>query len=163
MFFACAKAGLTLLPAQLAPAPAELAYQLDDAEPAVLLVEPEHEDLAASALAESAARPERLELGAPFPAGGVAAEAAPRDEEPLLLVYTSGTTGRPKARSSRTQLLLDERRLRPRHRRPRRRRRAPGAAAIPLRGLDRAAAPRVVEGRDGRARAGGSMPRGVSS
>ena len=89
----------------------------------------------------------------PFPAGGVAAEAAPRDDDPPPRLHLR-PTGRPKGAPHARQLLLDERRLRPRHRRPRRRRRAPGAAAIPLRGLERAAAPRVVEGRDGRARAG---------
>ena len=52
------------------------------------------------------------------------------------------------------ELLLDEPLLRPGRRRVRRGHRAAGAAAVPRRRLERAAAARLVEGRDGRARAG---------
>ena len=52
------------------------------------------------------------------------------------------------------ELLLDEPLLRPDGRPSRRRRRPAGAAAVPRRRLERAAAARVVEGGDGRARAG---------
>ena len=52
VFFACAKAGLILAPLSWRLAPAELAYQLLDSEPALFLVEDEH-----SALAEAAGRP----------------------------------------------------------------------------------------------------------
>ena len=87
-FFACAKAGLILAPLSWRLAPAELAYQLEDAEPALFLVEEEH-----AALAEA--------TGHPFeplaPAGdGEPRDTAVADDDPLLLVYTSGTTGRPK-------------------------------------------------------------------
>ena len=51
------------------------------------------------------------------------------------------------------ELLLDEPLVRPRDRHRAARRRAPGAAAVPLRRLERAAAARVVEGRAGRDRA----------
>ncbi len=40
--FACAKAGLVLVPLSWRLSPAELAFQLDDSEPAVLLVEDEY-------------------------------------------------------------------------------------------------------------------------
>src|SRR4029453_2667399 len=42
VFFACAKAGLILAPLSWRLAPAELAYQLDDSDPALFLVEDEH-------------------------------------------------------------------------------------------------------------------------
>src|SRR5919201_3712124 len=48
VFFPCAKPGLMLLPLSWRLFPAELRYQLDDAEPALFLVEAEHEELAAA-------------------------------------------------------------------------------------------------------------------
>jgi fatty-acyl-CoA synthase len=89
VFFACAKAGLMLVPLSWRLAAPELAYQLADAEPALFLVEDEH-----VALAEASGHLfERLE-----PAGGgeQPVDAQVEDADPLLLVYTSGTTGRPK-------------------------------------------------------------------
>ena len=50
VFFACAKAGAILHPISWRLAPAEIAFQLDDAEPAVLLVEDELRPLADAAL-----------------------------------------------------------------------------------------------------------------
>jgi fatty-acyl-CoA synthase len=88
-FFACAKAGLTLLPLNWRLAPAELAYQLEDATPAVLLAAPEHAERA-RALHDRVAGLEDLAAVS----GGRAVEVA--DDDGLLLVYTSGTTGRPK-------------------------------------------------------------------
>ncbi len=46
VFFACAKVGLILAPLSWRLAAPELAYQLDDAEPALFLVEDEYADLA---------------------------------------------------------------------------------------------------------------------
>jgi fatty-acyl-CoA synthase len=89
LLFACAKAGAILHPISWRLAPAEIAYQLDDAEPAVLLVEDEHRALAEAALGLASVRPP-LEL----PATG--RRGAPRPDDPLLLIYTSGTTGKPK-------------------------------------------------------------------
>jgi fatty-acyl-CoA synthase len=88
IFFACAKAGAILLPLSWRLAPAELAYQLDDAEPSLFLVENDYAALAEAALAEANVQPAREPgPGRPEP---------PRDDHPLLLVYTSGTAGRPK-------------------------------------------------------------------
>ena len=88
VFFACAKAGLLLVPLSWRLAPAELEYQLEDAEPALFLVEDDYRELAA-------ATGHAFE---PLSAGGegdaLAAEVG--DDDGLLLVYTSGTTGRPK-------------------------------------------------------------------
>jgi fatty-acyl-CoA synthase len=94
-FFACAKAGVMLLPLSWRLAPAELAYQLDDAEPAVLLVEEEYDGLADDTLAAARWTPRRERLGEQAPPGA-ARDADVADDDPLLLVYTSGTTGRPK-------------------------------------------------------------------
>jgi fatty-acyl-CoA synthase len=95
VLFACAKVGMTLLPLSWRLAPAELAYQLDDAEPALLLVEDEYASLAAAAVAEAGARPPTRAIGDEPPAGD-ARDAEVDAGDPLLLIYTSGTTGRPK-------------------------------------------------------------------
>ena len=88
LFFACAKAGLILLPLSWRLSAGELRYQLDDAEPALFLAEPEQH-----ALAEATGHPFETELPA---ATADAHLDDPDDDDPLLLVYTSGTTGRPK-------------------------------------------------------------------
>jgi len=89
VFFACAKAGLILMPLNTRLTPAELAYQLADAEPAVLLCSGEYAE-AAAALHPRTAGMEELVLNQhkAFP--------PPADDDGLLLVYTSGTTGKPK-------------------------------------------------------------------
>src|SRR5213076_2187710 len=83
-FFACAKAGLILLPLNWRLARPELEFQLADAEPRLLLVEDGLEPVG-SVPVES--------FGAP-PAASF--EPLAQDDDPLLLIYTSGTTGRPK-------------------------------------------------------------------
>jgi fatty-acyl-CoA synthase len=94
VFFACAKAGLVLVPLNWRLSPVELAYQLDDSDAAVLMVEAAYEALARGAL-EAALTPCRvLPLGAP--AERASADEVIADDDPLLLVYTSGTTGKPK-------------------------------------------------------------------
>ncbi|HVC85933.1 MAG TPA: long-chain fatty acid--CoA ligase [Gaiellaceae bacterium] len=92
LMFACAKAGAILHPISWRLAPAEVAYQLDDADPAVFLVEEEHRALGEAALEVASAQPAKtLEPGSLHePGSGVA------DDDPLLLIYTSGTTGKPK-------------------------------------------------------------------
>jgi fatty-acyl-CoA synthase len=95
VFFACAKAGLILVPLNWRLSAPELAYQLDDSEPALLLVENEHDALADGALEAATTRPTRLPLGASQEAGPVPMDG-PDGDDPLLLVYTSGTTGRQK-------------------------------------------------------------------
>ena len=89
VFFACAKAGLVLQPLNWRLAAPELSYQLADAEPAVLLHSEEYAGVASS-LHERTAGMEELVLEHDEPVPG------PRDDDGLLLVYTSGTTGRPK-------------------------------------------------------------------
>jgi fatty-acyl-CoA synthase len=92
VLFACAKLGLILLPLSWRLSPAELRYQLDDAEPSLFLVEDEYEELAGAT--GHAFQP----LREPWPAAGSAgARREPvSDDDGLLLIYTSGTTGKPK-------------------------------------------------------------------
>jgi len=101
--FACARLGVALQPISWRLAPAEVAYQLADAEPALLLASAEHEELArASTTVVLAARGaagggvEVARIGDPTLEGGGEVEDVARDDDPLLLVYTSGTTGKPK-------------------------------------------------------------------
>jgi fatty-acyl-CoA synthase len=90
VLFACAKAGLVLLPLSWRLSPPELRYQLDDAEPSLLLVEDEYHDLAAATGWSS----EPLRGGAGIGCQTPDVEVA--DDDGLLLIYTSGTTGKPK-------------------------------------------------------------------
>jgi fatty-acyl-CoA synthase len=87
LMFACAKSGAILHPISWRLAAAEIAYQLDDAEPSVFLVEDEHRELGDAALA--LAQPLR-------PVSAKLAQAGVADDDPLFLIYTSGTTGKPK-------------------------------------------------------------------
>ena len=126
-FFSCAREGLVLVPLSWRLTAAELADQLTAADPAVLLVEDETETLARSALARTAAPIPTAYVGqvgveAPVPApwhsnhdntpyadgqlppaaagrpGPRLDEAGPvQDEDPLLMVFTSGSSARPKA------------------------------------------------------------------
>jgi fatty-acyl-CoA synthase len=90
VFFACAKAGAILHPISWRLSPAEIAYQLDDAEPSLFLVEDEHRKLAENALALASVDP-ALE-----PRPGSDPGHGPNGQDGLLLIYTSGTTGKPK-------------------------------------------------------------------
>jgi fatty-acyl-CoA synthase len=91
VFFACAKAGAILLPLSWRLSPRELAYQLDDAEPALLLASEPFAALADEAVALAAVEPARASKVRDRVSQGHASES-----DPLLLVYTSGTTGKPK-------------------------------------------------------------------
>ena len=90
-FFACAKAGLVLLPLNWRLAPAELSYQLADAEPAVLLASAEHTTTASSLHVRVAGLEDLVAQSNYLPSAPAVA-----DDDGLLLVYTSGTTGRTK-------------------------------------------------------------------
>jgi fatty-acyl-CoA synthase len=92
VLLACAKLGLILLPLSWRLSPPELRYQLEDAEPSLLLVEEGSEELA-----EATGHPFRSleETRLATRSVDVAREDV-ADDDPLLLVYTSGTTGKPK-------------------------------------------------------------------
>ncbi|MDX6423360.1 MAG: fatty-acyl-CoA synthase [Gaiellaceae bacterium] len=89
IFFACARLGLILAPLSWRLTAPELAYQLEDSDPALFLVEPEHADLAAAT--SWPFEP----LAVPTTSNSLLLDSA-QDDDPLLLVYTSGTTGKPK-------------------------------------------------------------------
>ncbi len=111
LFFACAKAGLVLVPLSWRLSPREIAEQLQLADPALLLVEHEFDALAAAAAAmlplpprTAAPGPSGVERQVPHPTrrtAGTAVEAAVqrevRDDDALLMIFTSGTEGHSKA------------------------------------------------------------------
>ena len=88
--FACAKAGAILHPISWRLAPAEIAYQLDDADSTLFLVEDVFHELGEAALALAHVEPRRSL------ASNSLLQAPPADDDPLFLIYTSGTTGKPK-------------------------------------------------------------------
>ncbi|GAA1944713.1 class I adenylate-forming enzyme family protein [Agromyces allii] len=114
LFFACAKAGLVLVPLSWRLAPREIAEQLEIAGPALLLVESEFESLAKATLGRLVRRIPNAPLGAhgveaevpapALPAGREAIEARAAaalrrdvaDDDALLIIFTSGTTARAK-------------------------------------------------------------------
>jgi malonyl-CoA/methylmalonyl-CoA synthetase len=104
LYLASLRAGLVWVPANPACTAAELAFAAGDARPRIVVCDPDrpdHEEAARSAAAGAA----RLTLGAGG-AGTLAGQAAacapaldvaPRhDRDPAAMLYTSGTTGRPK-------------------------------------------------------------------
>ncbi|MBH0131492.1 class I adenylate-forming enzyme family protein [Salinibacterium sp. NK8237] len=101
VFFACAKAGLVLVPLSWRLSPREIAQQLEQADPALLLVEDEFATLATLATDRLIAPIARGILGthgierdivAPLQHASVdPVRRAVRDDDPLLIIFTSGT------------------------------------------------------------------------
>jgi fatty-acyl-CoA synthase len=100
LLYACARLGAILLPLNWRLAPAELGYILHHAEARVAFVEPAF----AATLREAA--PELPAAPLEIPEGDADWDGAGRFEDPLLLVYTSGTTGRPKGALLRQEALF---------------------------------------------------------
>ena len=97
LFFACARAGTVLVPLSWRLAAAELAAQLADARPALFCVEEELDVTARAALALLPEPPPTYRLGEVGLATGPGEPAGPvADDDPLLMIYTSGTMRRPR-------------------------------------------------------------------
>ena len=104
LYLACLRAGMVYVPLNTAYQPAEVDYFLADAEPAAVVCRPQATELMASlAGARGVRHVLTLEAGGggSFTEGietlsGDYTEAAPGSEDLAALLYTSGTTGRPK-------------------------------------------------------------------
>ncbi|HEU4806952.1 MAG TPA: AMP-binding protein [Homoserinimonas sp.] len=106
LFFACAKAGLVLVPLSWRLSPTELGLQLDHVDPSLLLVEEEFASLATAArkrlvhrLAVTSLGAHGVERAVPPPSRRVHSPVEHRpvhDDDALMIVFTSGTFDRPK-------------------------------------------------------------------
>lgn len=103
--FACARIAAIAVPINARLAPPELAQILDDCTPRVLLCEADLAATAAAALRDMRETTPRLLEAGGHPDAYEAAlarvtsppePAAVRGEDPMMIMYTSGTTGRPK-------------------------------------------------------------------
>jgi fatty-acyl-CoA synthase len=109
LLFALARIGAMLVPLNWRLTPPELAYQLGDSAPSLLLADHEHADLAAEALSAAGLDAELMLTGDAYEdlvRTPPADRAAGRFDDPLIIMYTSGTTGRSKGAvlAQRTQL-----------------------------------------------------------
>ncbi|SHK84154.1 class I adenylate-forming enzyme family protein [Rhodothermus profundi] len=95
LFVACQKAGWILVPLNYRLAAPELAYQVADSTPALLVYDAPYTDVART-LGVDALLP--LETVRTFARSGAQRKVRPAVhlEDPLMILYTSGTTGRPK-------------------------------------------------------------------
>jgi len=102
-FFACAFAGIAFIPLSWRLTPAELSALVRRSNLDLLLIEDEHASLAGEALRILGTEPPPFaELGAMGveqhvpPARNPRAVRAPRNEDPLLVIFTSGSEAAPK-------------------------------------------------------------------
>ena len=109
VIFAAARIGAIVAPLNWRLTAAELAFQVGDSEPAILFVDPELGPLAEALRKQPEARTLETFVAFSDPAGPLpwarpyaelseqkAAMPSGRFDDPLLILYTSGTTGRPK-------------------------------------------------------------------
>ncbi|TNF60363.1 MAG: long-chain fatty acid--CoA ligase [Burkholderiales bacterium] len=96
--FACARLGAIFMPLNFRLAVAELQQVLDDATPACLVHDEAHAAAAASLRVPRRLDPQALACALSAAAGdtAIAGDREITGDTPVLLVYTSGTTGRPR-------------------------------------------------------------------
>lgn len=98
-FFACAMAGIAFVPLSWRSTPRELADVLRRSDPALVLIDDEYGSLADEALRGLELAPQIAALGA---TGALAPARNPRpardvrDDDPLLVIFTSGSEAAPK-------------------------------------------------------------------
>jgi malonyl-CoA/methylmalonyl-CoA synthetase len=98
VYLACVNAGFIFTPINILYRQGEIAHILNDAKPRIVFADPESEELVASASSENSIQVQLAnevdQLIADTPSAGSPPE--PQDDDIAALVYTSGTTGRPK-------------------------------------------------------------------
>lgn len=104
LFFACAKAGLTLVPISWRLSSTEVAEQIEIIRPAILVVEDEFSSLAKEALGKLIDPPTAAEFGLAGIETNMPSSTNPEqllreveDDDDLLIIFTSGTVDKPKA------------------------------------------------------------------
>ena len=104
LFFACAKAGLALVPISWRLSSSEVAEQIQMVRPALLVVEDEFSSLAVEAMEKLIEPPKTASFGvvgleSSMPNSTYAQQTIRqvRDSDDLLIVFTSGTVDKPKA------------------------------------------------------------------
>jgi acyl-CoA synthetase (AMP-forming)/AMP-acid ligase II len=109
LYIAAARMGAVMVPIGWRLAPREIAYILGDTEAKLLFADAEFVDIAHQVAGEVSANPEVIEAeAARMAAGGFepADYTPPGPHDPVLQLYTSGTTGNPKgAMLTNTNLL----------------------------------------------------------
>ena len=101
-FFACAERGIAFVPLSWRLTPGELASLIARTAPVLVLIEDEHVALALAALDLVEQEPGHALLGAEGIERDVPREGRPtpdrpaRDDDPLLIIYTSGSEAAPK-------------------------------------------------------------------
>ncbi len=98
LFLACTRVGAVFLPMNTAYTADEVAYLCDDAEPALFVHDPGRADLppAPTAVTFDALVDAGRAAGAGVTAGSTSGSAPPGPDDVAAMLYTSGTTGRPK-------------------------------------------------------------------
>jgi acyl-CoA synthetase (AMP-forming)/AMP-acid ligase II len=104
-YFGTARAGVIGVPINVRWSPAEIRYALQDSEPRVVIAGPEFRDALPTAphILVGEQWDDRLAMASDEPPA-----VAVREDDPWVIVYTSGTTGRPKGavRDHRSNLMI---------------------------------------------------------
>ena len=96
LLFACARLGVVLVPLNYRLTPAELSAIVADADPSLLLHDDVYQPLAAAISMPEPCRRLALDDFSCLPMAGCLPDCCPDAELPLVIQYTSGTTGQPK-------------------------------------------------------------------